>query len=76
MGKSESLIEFVKDRPGHDRRYAIDWSKAKKQLGYEPLFDFDTYLKETVDWYIKNKDWWQSVKTGKYQNTIIIGTGS
>ena len=67
MGKSESLIEFVKDRPGHDRRYAIDWSKAKKQLGYEPLFDFETYLKETVDWYIKNKDWWQSVKTGKYQ---------
>ncbi len=67
MGKNESSIEFVKDRPGHDRRYAIDWSKAKRQLGYKPLYDFDTYLKKTIDWYLKNKNWWQAVKSGQYQ---------
>jgi dTDP-glucose 4,6-dehydratase len=67
MGKDESKIEFVKDRPGHDRRYAIDWSKARRELGYKPLYNFDVYLKKTVDWYIKNKNWWQSVKTGEYQ---------
>jgi dTDP-glucose 4,6-dehydratase len=67
LGKDESLIEFVKDRPGHDRRYAIDWTKAKRELGYKPLYDFDTWLKRTVDWYQKNQPWWKKVKSGEYQ---------
>lgn len=67
LGKDESMIEYVKDRPGHDRRYALDWSKAKKELGYEPAFDFDTYLIKTVQWYKDNPQWWQKVKTGEYQ---------
>jgi dTDP-glucose 4,6-dehydratase len=67
LGKDESLIEFVKDRPGHDRRYEIDWSKAKKELGYRPESDFDTYLEQTVKWYQDNKDWWQKVKSGEYK---------
>ncbi|MFA6533760.1 MAG: dTDP-glucose 4,6-dehydratase [Patescibacteria group bacterium] len=67
LGKDESSIEYVKDRPGHDRRYAIDWSKAKRELGYKPQYDFDVYLKKTVDWYVKNQAWWQRVKSGEYQ---------
>ncbi len=67
MNKSEDSIEFVKDRPGHDKRYAVDWSKAKKELGYQPQHDLDTYLKKTIDWFINNQDWWQSVKSGDYQ---------
>ncbi|MFA5358887.1 MAG: dTDP-glucose 4,6-dehydratase [Patescibacteria group bacterium] len=67
LGKDESSIVFVKDRPGHDRRYAIDWSKAKKELGYKPRYDFNTCLKKTVDWYVKNEKWWRRVKSGEYQ---------
>lgn len=67
MNKDESAIEFVKDRPGHDRRYAVNWSKAKKELGYQPQHDLDTYLKKTIDWYVANPDWWQRIKTGDYQ---------
>ena len=68
LGKTEDMIEFVKDRPGHDRRYAIDWKKAKKQLGYKPQADFETYLAETVKWYQDNQTWWQHVKSGEYQD--------
>jgi dTDP-glucose 4,6-dehydratase len=67
LGKDDSWIEFIKDRPGHDRRYALDWTKAKKELNYKPAADFDSYLKKTVDWYKNNKDWWQRVKSGDYQ---------
>jgi len=67
MNKDESQIELVKDRPGHDRRYAVDWSKAKSELGYQPQHNFDDYLKQTIDWYKQNKDWWQRVKSGDYQ---------
>ncbi|MEK9178654.1 MAG: dTDP-glucose 4,6-dehydratase [Patescibacteria group bacterium] len=67
MGKSEDMIEFVKDRPGHDRRYVVDWSKIKNELGWEPLHSFDEWLKITVDWYLKNEDWWKKVKSGEYQ---------
>lgn len=67
MGKSEESIEFVKDRPGHDVRYAIDWSKTKEELGYEPAFSFEEYLKKTIDWYVENQDWWKRVKSGAYQ---------
>jgi len=62
MGKDESHIEYVKDRPGHDRRYAVDWSKIKNELGWEPSKDFDTRLKETVEWYMANEDWWKPMK--------------
>lgn len=68
MGKDESMIEFVKDRPGHDRKYRIDWSKINKELGWHPKYDFDEALKLTVDWYIKNQDWWKKIKTGEYLN--------
>lgn len=63
MGKDESYIEYVKDRPGHDRRYAVDWSKINKELGWKPLFDLDTYLKKTVEWYSENQEWWKKLKS-------------
>lgn len=62
MGKNENSIEFVKDRPGHDRRYAIDWSKINRELGWKPEYNFNKYLKITVDWYMKNQDWWKKLK--------------
>lgn len=67
MGKDESQLEFVTDRPGHDVRYSIDWSKAKAELGYKPLHSFEEYLEKTVNWYQKNIDWWKRVKSGEYQ---------
>lgn len=65
MGKGEDQIEFVTDRSGHDRRYALDWSKAKDELGYQPKHDFDAYLKQTIDWYTNNKNWWEPLKNGQ-----------
>jgi dTDP-glucose 4,6-dehydratase len=62
MGQGEDSIEFVKDRPGHDRRYAIDWSKIQKELDWQPEHDFKTWLKETVDWYKANESWWRPLK--------------
>lgn len=62
LGKSEHMIEYVKDRPGHDRRYAIDATKIKKQLGWKEKYDFDEALKLTVAWYQQNKNWWQKLK--------------
>ncbi|MEK9169846.1 MAG: dTDP-glucose 4,6-dehydratase [Patescibacteria group bacterium] len=62
MGKEESQIEFVKDRPGHDRRYAIDWSKINKELGWKPEHNFDEYLKLTIEWYKNNEKWWRRIK--------------
>ena len=62
MNKEENAIELVKDRPGHDRRYAIDWSKINRELGWKPEHNFDEYLKLTVDWYLKNQDWWRRLK--------------
>ena len=67
MGKDEGEIEFVKDRPGHDRRYAIDWSKIHTELGWEPQYDFDTYLEKTIQWYKDNEQWWKKIKSGEYQ---------
>ncbi len=61
LNKDESYIKFVNDRPGHDRRYAVDWTKAQQELGYAPQYDFDTYLKKTIDWYIENQSWWQKI---------------
>ena len=67
LGKDEGSIEYVKDRPGHDRRYAIDWSKIKNELGWQPQYDFDTWLEKTVEWYKTNTSWWQDIKNGAYQ---------
>lgn len=66
-GKNETDIEFVKDRPGHDRRYAIDWSRINRELGWKPEYGFDDCLKLTVDWYTDNRDWWKRIKSGEYQ---------
>lgn len=63
---SES-VEYVKDRPGHDRRYAVDWSKIKAELGWKPSHDFSSWLKKTVEWYKNNQSWWKRVKSGEYQ---------
>ena len=68
MGKNDDEIEYVKDRAGHDFRYAIDSSKTRNELGWEPKIDFETGLKETVEWYKKNQDWWRKIKNGEYQD--------
>ena len=62
MGKDEVQIEYVKDRPGHDRRYAVDWSKINKKLGWKPEYGFDEYLEQTVNWYKNNQEWWRRIK--------------
>lgn len=62
MGKTENDIEFVKDRPGHDRRYAIDWTKINKELGWSPKHSFDEALQDTIEWYKKNESWWKKLK--------------
>ena len=67
LGKDQSAIEFVKDRPGHDLRYAMDWTKIHRELGWKPEHDFDTWLAKTVVWYKQNTDWWKRVKSGEYQ---------
>jgi dTDP-glucose 4,6-dehydratase len=66
VGKPESLIKFVKDRPGHDRRYAIDSSKAKAKLGWAPRKKFEDALGETVRWYLAHRAWWERVLSGEY----------
>ena len=68
LNKPESLIKFVTDRPGHDRRYAIDPTKIETELGWEPVHNFDTGIQETVQWYLNNEDWWQNILNGEYQN--------
>ncbi|MDC1505110.1 dTDP-glucose 4,6-dehydratase [Winogradskyella sp.] len=67
-GTSEKLITYVKDRPGHDLRYAIDASKINKELGWCPTVTFEQGLSETIDWYLSNEEWLNSVTSGKYQN--------
>ena len=66
LGKPESLIKFVTDRPGHDRRYAMDFSLARRELGFEPSVDFAEGLKLTLDWYRGHEDWLTSVQSGEY----------
>lgn len=66
--RSESLIQFVKDRKGHDRRYAMDFTLAQKELGWNPNYTFERGLKETVDWYQNNPEWWEEVINGEYRN--------
>jgi dTDP-glucose 4,6-dehydratase len=66
-GTSNALITFVKDRPGHDRRYAIDASKIKRQLGWEPSYTFERGIDETIDWYLANREWTAQVTSGSYR---------
>jgi dTDP-glucose 4,6-dehydratase len=66
-GTSKQLITYVKDRPGHDLRYAIDASKINKELGWKPSVTFEQGLEKTIDWYLKNKDWLHNVTSGTYQ---------
>lgn len=71
LGKDESLIEYVTDRPGHDLRYAIDPTKISKELGWLPKTSFEEGIKKTVQWYLDNKEWWQHVLSGEYQCKTI-----
>ena len=68
LGKPESLITFVTDRPGHDRRYAIDPSKIHAELGWLPRTKFDDGIHQTVQWYLDNRQWWEHILAGEYQN--------
>ena len=72
---SQRLIRFVTDRPGHDRRYAIDASKIKRELGWSPAHDFEESLAATVDWYLHNLDWVEFVRSGEYRKWIEINYG-
>ena len=67
LGKSEDLITFVKDRPGHDRRYAIDPTKIHNELGWLPQTKFEDGIAKTIEWYLANEDWWQEIISGEYQ---------
>ncbi len=67
LGKDESMIEYVKDRPGHDRRYAINFSKIKAELGWQPIVTLEEGLAKTAEWFQQNEDWWQNVKSGEYE---------
>ncbi len=65
-----SLIAYVKDRPGHDRRYAIDCSRIKKELGWKQASSFDEGLRKTVRWYLENRKWCENVRTGEYRSWL------
>ncbi|MFP3125532.1 dTDP-glucose 4,6-dehydratase [Ectobacillus funiculus] len=68
LDKPESLIKYVTDRPGHDRRYAIDATKLRTELGWQPKYTFDTGIEQTIKWYLENKDWWENIISGEYQS--------
>jgi dTDP-glucose 4,6-dehydratase len=66
-GTAEGLITYVKDRPGHDKRYAIDANKLKNELGWEPSLQFEEGLEKTIAWYLSNEDWMDNITSGDYQ---------
>ncbi len=66
LGKPHSMIRFVADRPGHDRRYAIDFSKIKRELGWMPTVSFEEGIDRTIEWYQTHREWWKKIKTGEY----------
>jgi len=68
LDKPGELIQFVADRPGHDRRYAVDTTKISQELGWGPEYSFEKALAVTVDWYLKNESWWRQIKSGEYAN--------
>lgn len=67
LEKPESMIAFVEDRPGHDRRYGIDATKITSELGWKPKFHFESGIEATIEWYLNNKNWWQRIQSGAYQ---------
>ena len=67
LGKPESLITYVTDRPGHDLRYAINSTKAEKELNWDRTYTFENGIKETIDWYVNHQDWIKDIETGEYQ---------
>ena len=68
LGVSKDLIKYVADRPGHDRRYAIDPTKIMTELGWKPQYTFEKGIVETIQWYIDNQEWWKNIKSGEYMN--------
>lgn len=76
LGKSEDLIEYVKDRPGHDRRYAIDSSKIQNDLGWKPTYEFEQAIDFTIEWYLNNKNWWERIISGEYQKYYEVQYGN
>jgi dTDP-glucose 4,6-dehydratase len=76
LGKPESLITYVEDRPGHDRRYGIDPTKTMTELGWKPKHSFETGIKETIRWYLDNKEWWTRIQSGAYQEYYAKQYGS
>lgn len=68
LGKPRDLIRHVTDRPGHDRRYAIDPTKIETELGWRPRYTFETGIKETIQWYLDHGDWWRKIKSGEYMD--------
>jgi dTDP-glucose 4,6-dehydratase len=75
LDRPESLIQFVRDRPGHDRRYAMDCRKAEQELGWKPAHTFESALAETVQWYLVHQTWWQRVRSGDYQDYFTLQYG-
>ena len=70
LNKPESLMKFVKDRPGHDRRYAIDATKLRNELGWSPKYNFETGIEQTINWYLNNQEWWENIISGEYQEYV------
>ena len=66
--EAESLITYVEDRKGHDLRYAIDPTKLETELGWKPKYNFDSGMKQTIQWYLANKEWWLNILSGEYRN--------
>jgi len=75
LGKSESLIEFVQDRPGHDRRYCIDNAKMQRELGWRPQTNFDAGMEETIAWYLEHRGWVENVRSGAYREYYDLHYG-
>ncbi|WML41204.1 dTDP-glucose 4,6-dehydratase [Neobacillus sp. OS1-2] len=70
LNKPESLMKFVQDRPGHDRRYAIDATKLRTELGWSPKYNFETGIEQTINWYLNNQEWWENIISGEYQEYV------
>jgi len=76
LGKPESLIQYIKDRPGHDRRYGIDATKITSELGWKPVHNFETGINETISWYLDNQTWWKRIQNGEYKQYFARQYGS